>query len=107
VCQAALTYEFKQAEILFEKEKALSVPYENIILDIGFRCDFLVASKVIVACNAVQELTPFDQARLLNYLKIKKRQDVKTSKLQVGLFINFNVLVLKDDIRSGVNKLNE
>jgi len=67
VYQAALAYEFKQAGISFEKEKALPVSYEDLILDVGFRCDFLVARKVIVECKAVQELTPIDQAQLLNY----------------------------------------
>jgi len=86
VYQAAWAYEVKQAGIRFEKEKALPVPYEDVILDVGFRCDFLVASKVIVARKCVQALTSIDQARLLNYLK--------TTKRQVGLFINFNVLAL-------------
>ena len=99
VYQAALAYELTQAGIPFEKEKALPVPYEDIILDVGFRCDFLVDRKVIVECKAVQELTPIDQAQLLNYLKI--------TRLQLGLLINFNVLVLKDGIRRLVNKFNE
>jgi GxxExxY protein len=95
VYQSALAYEFKKAGIPFEKEKVLPVPYEEIILDVGFRCDFLVDSKVIVECKAVQELTQVDQAKLLNYLKI--------TQLQVGLLINFNVLLLKDGIKRLVN----
>jgi GxxExxY protein len=95
VYQSALAYEFKKAGIAFEKEKVLPVPYEEIILEVGFRCDFLVDSKVIVECRAVQELTQFDQAKLLNYLKI--------TQLQVGLLINFNVLLLKDGIKRLVN----
>ena len=95
VYQAALAYEFKQAGIPFEKEKALPVPYEDIILDVGFRCDFLVDGRVIVECKTVQEISAIDQAKLLNYLKI--------AKLQVGLLINFNVLLLKRGIRRMVN----
>lgn len=99
VYQAALAYEFKQSGIYFEKEKALPVLYEDIILDVGFRCDFLVDGKVIIECKAVQELTLIDQAQLLNYLKI--------TKLQVGLLINFNVLILRDGIKRLVNNFNE
>ena len=40
VYQAALAYELKKANITFEKEKALPIHYEDIILDVGFRCDF-------------------------------------------------------------------
>jgi len=93
VYRAALADEFNHAGIRFEKEKTLPV------LDVGFRCDFLVAIEVIVECKAVQGLTLIDQAKVLNYLKI--------TKLQVGLLINFNVLVLKDGIRRVVNNLNE
>jgi len=43
-----LAYSLNWAGIPFEKEKLLPVKYENVILDVGFRCDFLVAGKVIV-----------------------------------------------------------
>ena len=73
----------------------MPVPYEDIILDVGFRRDFLVDQEVIVECKSVDELHPIDQAKLINYLKI--------TKLQVGLLINFNVLFLKDGIKRVVN----
>ena len=43
VYQAALAYKLQKAGIPFEKEKILPVRYQNVILDIGFRCDFLIA----------------------------------------------------------------
>ena len=97
--QAAFAYELNKAGIPFEKEKELPVIYENIKLDVGFRCDFLINKRVIVECKAVNELIPINQAQLLNYLKI--------SKLNVGLLINFNVLMLKDGIRRLVNEFKE
>ncbi len=95
VYQAALAYELEQAGIPFEKEKSLPVRYGDVILDVGFRCDFLIDKRVIVECKAVRELTPIDSAQLLNYLKI--------SKLHVGLLINFNEMLLKNGIRRIVN----
>lgn len=65
------------------------------MLDIGFRCDFLIDQKLIVECKAVRELTDIDKAQLLNYLKM--------TNLQVGLLINFNVLILKNGIKRLVN----
>lgn len=99
VYQAALAYELQKADIPFEKEKPLPVPYEDIILDVGFRCDFLVDKRVIVECKSVEDLHPIDEAKLLNYLKI--------TKLQVGLLINFNVLLLKNGIKRMVNNFRE
>ena len=102
VYQAALAYELEKAGILripFEKEKTLPVAYEDIFLEVGFRCDFLVAELVIVECKAVKELSPMDHAQLLNYLKI--------ADLQVGLLINFNVRKLTAGIKRIVNKFDE
>lgn len=99
VYQAALAYELQKINIPFEKEKALPVHYEDIKLNIGFRCDFLIDNKVIVECKAVQHLTDIDQAQLLNYLKITNKH--------VGLLINFNVLRLKDGLKRAVNNFDE
>ena len=99
VYQAALAYEFEQARIPFEREKALPVQYEEIKLDVGFRCDFLVDGKVIVECKAVNQMTEIDHAQILNYLRI--------TNLQVGLLINFNVKLLKEGIRRVVNQFEE
>lgn len=48
VYQAALAYELSQAGINFEKEKALPVKYEEILLDVGFRCDFFIENEIIL-----------------------------------------------------------
>ena len=99
VYQAALAYELEKANIPFEKEKTLPVPYEDITLEVGFRCDFLVDNRVIVECKSVKEVTPLDHAQLLNYLKI--------TDLQLGLLINFNVRILTKGIKRIVNNYNE
>ena len=98
VYQAALAYELKKAYMPFEKEKTLPVPYEDILLEVGFRCDFLVDKRVIVECKSVKEVTPLDHAQLLNYLKI--------TDLKLGLLINFNVRILKSGIKRIVNNYN-
>ena len=95
VYQSALAYELSKAGIPFEKEKGFSVRYEDIVLDVGFRCDFLIGGQVIVECKAVNALTEIDQAQLLNYLKV--------AGLRVGLLINFNVKALKDGIKRMVS----
>lgn len=99
VYQAALAYELKRAAVQFEKEKGLGVQYEEVVLDVGFRCDILVERQVIVECKAVNALTEIDEAHLLNYLKV--------TNLHVGLLINFNVKVLKNGIKRMVNNLQE
>lgn len=96
VYKAALAFEFVQAGLSFEQEKALPVSYAEINLKVGFRCDFLVEGLVIVECKAVSEVTKVDHAQTLNYLK--------ASKSPVGLLINFNVTVLKSGIKRFIDK---
>ena len=97
--QAALAYELEKANIPFEKEKTLPVPYEDILLEVGFRCDFLVDKRVIVECKSVREVTLLDHAQLLNYLKI--------TDLQLGLLINFNIRILTKGIKRIVNNYSD
>lgn len=96
VYQAALEYELKKLKIPHEREKPIPVPYEDIMLELGFRCDFLVDDRVIVECKAVKELAPIDEAKTINYMKL--------TKVPAALLINFNVVLLKNGLRRFVNK---
>lgn len=96
VYQAALEYELKKLEIPFEREKGIPVPYEDIILDVGFRCDFLVNNRVIVECKSVKQLVPIDEAKTINYMNL--------AKVPAALLINFNEVLLKNGLRRFVNK---
>lgn len=99
VYQAALAYELQKANIPFEKEKALSVVYEDVVLEIGFRCDFLIDEQIIVECKAVRQITEIDHAQIINYLKISDKR--------MGLLVNFNVKRLKDGLKRVVNNYRE
>ena len=81
VYQSALAYELKKINIPFEKEKSLPVVYEDIFLEVGFRCDFLIDKRVIVELKAVKSFIQDHHAQLLNYLK--------ATDIEVGLLLNF------------------
>ena len=85
---------YKKLEFHLKKKKS-QVCYQDVILDIGFRCDFLVDNRVIVECKAVCQLTELDQAQVINYLKIADKP--------VGLLINFNVKLLKNGLKRFAN----
>ena len=53
----------------------------------------------MVECKSVRKTTDIDQAQIINYLKISDKR--------VGLFINFNVLRLKDGLKRTVNNYIE
>ena len=68
--------------------------YDDVKLEIGFRADIIVENKVIIEIKSVDLLAPVHKKQLLTYLKLSGKQ--------VGLLINFNVVLLKDGIKRRV-----
>ena len=86
-----LFYEIAKAEYRVEKEKPLPLIYETVKLDIGYRIDLLVETKLVVEIKSVDALTDIHTAQVLTYLKL--------SGNRLGLLINFNVTLLKNGIK--------
>ena len=97
--EACLEYELKKLGLRVERQKPIPIIYDGVHLDCGFRADLLVEGQVIVECKSKEALHPIDTAQVLSHLRLLQ--------LQVGLLINFNVLVLKDGIRRVVNDYQE
>ena len=80
IYQAALAREFTNNKLSFEKEKKISVKYENTI--IGYQIvDFMVEESVVVELKAVGELTDIHASQMVSYLKAANKE--------VGLILNF------------------
>jgi GxxExxY protein len=45
--QAAMAHEMKLSGLHFEPQKVLPIRYKDVVLDVAFRCDFLVEGCVI------------------------------------------------------------
>jgi GxxExxY protein len=81
VYKDALEYEFRQNDILFEREKEYIVQYKDIILKHKFFADFIVFNSVILEVKAKDGIANDDMSRAINYLKC--------SNCKVGLILNF------------------
>ncbi len=95
--QECLCYELQKDGFLVEKEKSLPIIYKELMLEHAYRIDLLVEKKVVVELKAVSELNEVHKAQVLTYLKF--------SGCKLGLLINFNSKLLKDNICRYVNKL--
>ncbi len=69
VYKDALEYEFKKANIPYEREKQYDVDYKGIILQHNFYADFVVYNKIILEVKSVKYLVDEFTARTINYLK--------------------------------------
>ncbi len=52
------------------KQKPLPLIYEDVKLEIGYRVDILVESKVIIEIKSVEALNDIHFAQVLTYLKL-------------------------------------
>lgn len=86
-----LYYVLTKSGLFVEKEKPLPLVYEEVKLDIGYRLDLFVETKVVVEVKSVETLTDVHTAQVLTYLKL--------TQCKVGLLINFNVADLKKGIK--------
>jgi GxxExxY protein len=91
VYRECLFYEILKAGMSAEKEKPLSVIYDSIKIDIGYRLDILVENQLVLELKSTSILTEVHTAQLLTYLKLTGNR--------LGLLINFNVPLLKNGIK--------
>lgn len=96
--ETCLVHEFTKAGLRFERQKTLSVKYDGIEIDNGYRMDLLVEDSVVLELKAVEKIDPIHQAQLLTYLKLSGKK--------VGLLINFNVKLLKNGIHRMINGID-
>jgi GxxExxY protein len=86
VYKDALEYEFRKAQIPFEREKEYQVNYKEIILPHKFYADFVVFDKIILEVKAVSGIEEEFIAEAINYLSV--------SKNKLALIVNFGELQL-------------
>ena len=77
----ALELEFQERGIPYEREKELRIHYKDKVLPHFYKADFLCFDSIVVELKAIDDLTPQNQAQLLNYLA--------ATKCKVGLLFNF------------------
>jgi len=89
--EECLCFELAQAGIAYGRQVPLPIVYKDIRLDCGYRMDIVVEKEIIVEIKAVERILPIHEAQMLTYLRL--------SRLQAGLLMNFNNVVLKNGLR--------
>jgi GxxExxY protein len=93
--QECLFYEIKNAGLFVEKEKSLPILYKEIKLDHGYRIDLIVENELVIELKTVETFTEVHFAQIITYLKL--------GDYPLGLLINFNSKILKNNIKRFVN----
>jgi GxxExxY protein len=88
--EECLAHEFRLRKLEFQRQVALPLNYKGVLLDCGYRMDFVVEDAVLVELKCVERILPIHEAQLLTYLKLSRKR--------VGLLLNFNAPVLREGI---------
>ena len=91
VYEICLVHELTKRGLQVKRQVPVSVEYDKVHLDCGFRVDVIVESEVVLELKSVETMHPVYSAQLLTYLKL--------TGLRLGLLINFNVPYIRNGIK--------
>ncbi|HZG42282.1 MAG TPA: GxxExxY protein [Longimicrobium sp.] len=95
VYEAVLARTLEQRGLKVERQKPVTIEFDGLRFDEGFRIDLLVDDRVVVELKSVEHLAPVHSKQLLTYIRLLD--------LRVGLLINFGAATLKEGVRRVVN----
>jgi GxxExxY protein len=65
----AMRIEMDRRGLPYQREVDLEVRYKGVLLDCGYRADFICYGEVLVEIKAIKQLTDIERAQVLHYLK--------------------------------------
>ena len=99
VYEIVLAHELTRKGFQVERQKPVTIEYDGLKFDEGFRADMIVNGKVIIELKSIETVLPVHKKQLLTYLRL--------TNLKLGLLINFGIALIKDGISRIVNGLEE
>jgi GxxExxY protein len=88
IYETAYCLELDAQGIRYECEKSVSIRYKDWEIP-GHKIDLLVEGCVIVELKSASRLKPVHNRQVVSYLR--------ATNLRLGILLNFNVEILKDD----------
>jgi GxxExxY protein len=99
VYEVILSHELKKRGLRVDRQVPVSVKWDNITFEEGFRADLIVEDKVIIELKSVEHIARVHPKQLLTYLRLTDKR--------LGLLINFGDEVIKSGVKRVVNRLEE
>ncbi len=99
VYEVVLTHELKKHGLNVERQVPVSIEYDGIKFDEGFRADVIIDNKVILELKSVESVTKAHKKQVLTYLRL--------TGCKLGYLLNFGEDLMKNGITRIVNGLDE
>jgi GxxExxY protein len=95
--ETCLLYELEKQGLPVRRQALITIRYEDLTIDNGYRVDLLVGDRVVVELKAVEAILPVHRGQLLSYLRL--------GGFKLGYLLNFHVARLRDGIVRMANGL--
>jgi GxxExxY protein len=95
--ELCLVHELTRAGISVRKQVPISIRYEELVIDNGYRIDLLADDRVVIELKVLEAILPMHRGQLLSYVRL--------GGFKLGYLLNFNVARMRDGITRMVNGL--
>ena len=99
VYEVVLANELDKRGLQVKKQVPVSIEYEGMTFEEGFRADLVVEDKVILELKSVEHTTATHRKQIQTYLRLTGRK--------LGFLLNFGEALMKKGICRAVNGLEE
>jgi GxxExxY protein len=82
-----------------ERQKPISLQFEDISIQDVYRVDLLVEKQLIIELKSIEQIAPVHSKQLLTYLRV--------TGLPVGLIMNFGGALFKDGVKRIINNRSD
>ncbi len=95
VYEVVLTHELKKHGLNIERQVPVSIEYDGIKFEEGFRADIIIENKVILELKSVESVSKAHKKQVLTYLRL--------TGYKLGYLLNFGEDLMKNGITRIIN----
>ena len=95
VYEVLLAHRLHQKGLRVRRQVPVSIEFDGLRFEEGFRADLIVEDKVIVELKSVEQVHPAHKKQVLTYLKL--------TGLKLGYLLNFGAATMKEGIYRIIN----
>ena len=95
VYEIVLAERLRNKGLLVLRQVPISIEFDGLVFDEGFRADLIVEHKVIIELKSVEAIHPAHKKQVLTYLRL--------TGLKLGYLLNFGASVMKNGISRTIN----
>ena len=93
--EALMAEGLRQAGCAVERQIALPLKYNGVVVDNAFKIDLLVERRLVIELKSIERLAPVHGKQVLTYLRLMS--------LPLGLLMNFGQATFKDGLKRIAN----